>query len=201
MQCGFFPFSPAAGRDRARYRRHDGPPRGARERRAERSVVLVSGSERGLDRRPAGVCRWRRALSRAANHPAPVSPGPAGPRPRTHQNTSPLTAPTRLTHVDALVRWRASPCARLSRRRPVCRRRRRGRVREHRRTARGSPPLDGGRPRYRASVCGVDETLMRGGPMLSVEQVRTLGFRTAGLPERHGDRAVSVPLVGPLVGV
>ena len=70
---------------------------------------------------------------------SPVSPGPAGPRSRTHQNIGSLTAPTRLTHVDALVRWRASPCARLSRRRPLCRRRRRGRVREHRRTARGSP--------------------------------------------------------------
>jgi len=122
---------PAAGRDRARYRRHDGPPRGARPRRAERPVVLVSDSERGLDRRASRVCRWRRALSRAANHPAPVAPGPAGPRPRTHQDIGPLTAPTRLTHVDALVRWRASPCARLARRRPVCRRRRRGRVREH----------------------------------------------------------------------
>ena len=70
---------------------------------------------------------------------SPVSPGPAGPRSRTHQNIGSLTAPTRLTHVDALVRWRASPCARLSRRRPARRRRRRGRVREHRRTAGGSP--------------------------------------------------------------
>ncbi len=169
-------------------------------RRAERPVVLVSDSERGLDRRPAGVCRWRRALSRLTSHPAPVAPGPAGPRSRTHQNIGSLTAPTRLTHVDALVRWRASPCARLSRRRPVRRRRRRGRVREHPRTARGSPPLSGGRPRYRALVCfGVDHALMRGGPMLSVEQVRTL--RTAGLPERHGNRVVSVALVGPLMGV
>ncbi len=152
-------------------------------------------------RAPSGALRWRRALSRPTNHPAPVSPGPAGPRPRTHQDIGPLTAPTRLTHVDALVRWRASPCARLSRRRPVCRRRRRGRVREHRRTDRGSPPLDGGRPRYRASVCGVDHALMSGGPMLGIEQVRTSGFRTAGLPERHGDRAVRIPLVGPLMGV
>jgi len=34
---------------------------------------------------------------------SPVSPGPAGPRPRTHQNIGSLTAPARLTHVDALL--------------------------------------------------------------------------------------------------
>jgi len=74
----------------------------------------------------------------------------------------------------------------------------RARAPSHRRR---KPPLSGDAPRYRASVCGVDDTAMSGGPMLGIEQVRTSGFRTAGLPERHGDRAVRIPLVGPLMGV
>lgn len=83
---------PAAGRDRARYRRHDGPPRGARERRAERPVVLVSDSERGLDRRPAGVCRWRRALSRPTSHSARFLPGRLA-HVHAHTRTSALSQP------------------------------------------------------------------------------------------------------------
>ena len=108
-------------------------------------------------------------------------------------------APIRLTHVGAplplvlqSVRAVVSPPPGS----PEAAARPRARAPSHRLR---KPPLDGGRPRYRASVCGVDETLMGGGPMLSIEEVRTLG--TAGLPERHGDRAVSVPLVGPLMGV